>query len=82
MPQRQQQYPGPEYRTLPWRRRPMAMPQCAAGDAWAAPVPRDGSEKELLPGDKKQHWPSGAMRCDLCDSYFRGWRGRVRTKPV
>ena len=67
------------YGCVPWRLRPMVMPQCA--DAWGSPVPRDGSEKELLPVDKKQHWPSGAMRCDLCDGYFRGWRGRVRTKP-
>ena len=40
---------------------------------WEQPAPR-GAESELLHPDQRQTWRNGAMKCDLCEGFFDGWR--------
>ena len=42
--------------------------------AWA-PQPERGHEGVALAPHLKQEWPNGAMKCDICEGYFSGWRG-------
>ena len=68
----------------PWRVQPT--PQCRSPRGrsselplgleweWPEPAPR-GVENFSLKVHKKQTWPSGAMKCDLCEGHFNGWRG-------
>ncbi|KAL1525162.1 hypothetical protein AB1Y20_020033 [Prymnesium parvum] len=46
----------------------------ALGSLWPEPAER-GSENFSLKVHKRQEWPSGVMKCDLCEGYFNGWRG-------
>eukprot|EP00966_Prymnesium_polylepis_P105391 2440473-Prymnesium_polylepis.1 len=70
----------------PWRQQPaascgatraarLALTDEVAPDAlWPEPAAR-GSENFSLKVHKKQVWPSGVMKCDLCEGRFNGWRG-------
>ena len=42
---------------------------------WPPAVPDGESEVEMLKVQRKQFWPDGAMKCELCDGHFNGWRG-------
>ena len=42
---------------------------------WPRALPAGESEVEMLKVQKKQFWPDGPMKCELCDGHFNGWRG-------
>ena len=46
----------------------------SSGMLWEQPAPRH-TENIILHPDKPQQWANGAMKCDLVEGYFNGWRG-------